>query len=396
MNILAIIANFKFQDLLDIVFLTVVAYHLFIWFQGTKAFKALIGLLILGAVFTIAKAWGLFLTTLVFQFLWQILVILLVVLFQSEIRQVLEKVNPLQRLGFRRQRKSEEWVVEMAKGVFALAEQKTGALIIIERAERVQEYTTAGQKLESAPTPEVLKSIFQRDSPLHDGAILITQGEITEVACYLPLTPAEGLPKEWGTRHRAAIGLSERCDAWVVVVSEERREVSMAREGQMIHVENPERFYQLILDALAASGPGNKTWKEKIRYFLLSRWRTKLVTLCLVSLLWLILAGQQDFEVMIRVPLRTEGLPQQMEIVEPLNAEINITLRGLRRDVSILEKKNVIAQVDLSKAQPGRMEFPITRDEIRLHDDRVKLVDVDPSRIVFVFKKVQEHQKREQ
>jgi diadenylate cyclase len=396
MNILAIIANFKFQDLIDILFLSVLAYHLFVWFQGTKAFKALIGLLLLGAVFTIARAWGLFLTTWVFQFLWQILVILLVVLFQSEIRQVLEKVNPLQRLGFRRQRKSEEWVVEMAKGVFALAGEKTGALIIIERGERVQEYMTEGQKLESAPTPEVLKSIFQKESPLHDGAILIRQGEITEVACYLPLTPAEGLPKEWGTRHRAAIGLSERCDAWVVVVSEERGEVSMAREGQMIHVENPERFYQLILDALAASGPGNKTWKEKIRYFLLSRWRTKLVTLCLVSLLWLILAGQQDFEVMIRVPLRTEGLPQQMEIVEPLNAEINITLRGLRRDVSILEKKNVIAQVDLSKAQPGRMEFPITRDEIRLHDDRVKLVDVDPSRIVFVLKKVQEHQKREQ
>ena len=81
MNILAIIANFKFQDLLDILFLTVVAYHLFIWFQGTKAFKALIGLLVLGAVFTIAKAWGLFLTTWVFQFLWQILIILLVVLF---------------------------------------------------------------------------------------------------------------------------------------------------------------------------------------------------------------------------------------------------------------------------------------------------------------------------
>jgi len=131
MNILAIIANFKFQDLLDILFLTVVAYHLFIWFQGTKAFKALIGLLILGAVFTIAKAWGLFLTTWVFQFLWQILVILLVVLFQSEIRQVLEKVNPLKRLGFRRQKKSEAWVLGLAKGVFTLAEKKTGALIII-------------------------------------------------------------------------------------------------------------------------------------------------------------------------------------------------------------------------------------------------------------------------
>ena len=396
MNILAIIANFKFQDLLDILFLTVVAYHLFIWFQGTKAFKALIGLLILGAVFTIAKAGGLFLTTWVFQFLWQILVILLVVLFQSEIRQVLEKVNPLQRFGFRRQKKSEEWLVEFAKGIFSLAEQKTGALIIIERAERVREHMTEGQKLESPPTPEVLKSIFQKESPLHDGAILIRQGEITEVACYLPLTPAEGLPKEWGTRHRAAIGLSERCDAWVVVISEERGEVSMAREGQMIHVENPQMFYQLIQEALAASGPGDKTWKESIRFLLLSRWRTKLVTLCLVSLFWLILAGQQDFEVKLRIPLSFKGLPSQMEILEPINSNIQVTLRGLRRDASILDKENVIAEVDLSRAQPGKMDFAITRDEIRLPDNRVKLVDVDPSRIVFVFKQVQEHQKQEQ
>lgn len=394
MNILAIIANFKFQDLLDILFLTVVAYHLFIWFQGTKAFKALIGLLILGAVFTIAKTWGLFLTTWVFQFLWQILVILLVVLFQSEIRQVLEKVNPLQKFGFRRRKKSEEWVVEFAKGVFALAGEKTGALIIIERAERVQEHMTEGQKLEAAPTPEVLKSIFQKESPLHDGAILIRQGEITEVACYLPLTPSEGLPKEWGTRHRAAIGLSERCDAWVVVVSEERGEVSMAREGQMIHVESPQRFYQLIQEALAASGPGDKTWKERIRYFLLSRWRTKLVTLCLVSLLWLILAGQQDFEVTLRVPLGTKGLPSHVKILEPLNANIHVTLRGLRRDASILDKENVIAEVDLSRAQPGKMGFAITRNEIGLPDDRVKLVHIDPSRIVFTFKEVKEHQER--
>ena len=390
MNILAIIANFKFQDLLDILFLTVVAYHLFIWFQGTKAFKALIGLLVLGAVFTIARAWGLFLTTWVFQFLWQILVILLVVLFQSEIRQVLEKVNPLQRFGFRRRKKSEEWVVEFAKGVFALAGEKTGALIIIERAERVREYMTEGQKLEAAPTPEVLKSIFQKESPLHDGAILIRQGEITEVACYLPLTPAEGLPKEWGTRHRAAIGLSERCDAWVVVVSEERGEVSMAREGQMIHVESPQRFYQLIQEALADSSPGDKSWKERIRHLLLSRWRTKVVSLCLVSLLWLILAGQQDFEVALRVPLSVKGLPSHVKIVEPLNPNILVTLRGLRRDASILDKENVVAEVDLSRAQPGKMDFAITRNEIELPDDRVQLGHIDPSNVVFTFKEAEE------
>jgi len=164
----------------------------------------------------------------------------------------------------------------------------------------------------------------------------------------------------------------------------------------MIPVENPQRFYQLIQEALAASSPGDKTWKEKIRYLLLSRWRTKLVTLCLVSLLWLILAGQQDFEVKLRIPLRIKGLPSQMEILEPLNSNIQVTLRGLRRDASILDKENVVAEVDLSRAQPGKMDFAITRNEIRLPDDRVQLVHIDPSRIVFVFKEVREHQKREQ
>ena len=122
------------------------------------------------------------------------------------------------------------------------------------------------------------------------------------MACYLPLTSAEGLPTEWGTRHRAAMGLSERCDAWIVVVSEERGKVSIARQGQMIPVDNPQRFYQLIREALADSGSEEKTWKERIRYFLLSHWHTKLMTLCLVSFLWLILAGQQDFEVKLKIP----------------------------------------------------------------------------------------------
>ena len=164
----------------------------------------------------------------------------------------------------------------------------------------------------------------------------------------------------------------------------------------MIHVENPQRFYQLIQEALAASGSGDKTWKERIRHILLSRWRTKLVTLCLVSFLWLILAGQQDFEVTLRVPLRIKGLPSNVKILEPINSNIQVTLRGLRRDASILDKENVVAEVDLSRAQPGKMDFAITRNEIELSDDRVKLVHINPSRVVFTFKKVQEPQKREQ
>ena len=156
---------------------------------------------------------------------------------------------------------------------------------------------------------------------------------------------------------------------------------------------NPQQFYQLIQETLATSGHKDKTWKERIRYLLLSHWRTKLVTLCLVSFLWLILAGQQDFEVKLKVPLRIKGLPSQMEILEPLNVNVQVTLRGLRRDASILDKENLVAEIDLPRARPGKMNIAITRNEIRLPDGRVKLVDVDPAKLDFVFKKVQESQK---
>ena len=123
-----------------------------------------------------------------------------------------------------------------------------GALIIIERNDRVREFITEGQVLEGDPVPELMLSIFQKESPLHDGAILIQQGRISQVACYLPLSPDEGLPKEWGTRHRAALGLSEKCDAWVVVVSEERGDVSLARGKEMIRADDLQELSQDHLD----------------------------------------------------------------------------------------------------------------------------------------------------
>lgn len=188
MHFLTIIANFRLQDIVDVFLLTILAYHLFLWFRGTKAVKALIGLLGLGIVYVVARTWGLFLTTWAFQILFQVVVILLIVLFQSEIRQVLEKVNPLQIFDFHKPSSPEKWIEQFAEGIFALAERKIGALVIIERGDRVSEFLAEGQALEGEPSPEVLMSIFQKESPLHDGAVLMRGGRVTQVACYLPLS----------------------------------------------------------------------------------------------------------------------------------------------------------------------------------------------------------------
>jgi len=373
---------------LDILFLSVLVYHLYLWFWGTKAFKALVGLLAMGVIFTLARFWGLFLTTWVFQILWQVLVVLIIILFQSEIRQVLERVNPLQVITLRRFSKSADWIPNLVTTVFSLAKLKTGALIIFERADVVEELITGGVPLESEPSPELLMSIFHKESPLHDGALLIRRGRIAKAACYLPLSSVEGLPKEWGTRHRAALGLSERCDALVVVISEERGEISVAQGRQMIQVTNIEQLSKLVQEALASNGPAVKSWPEMILAITVHRWPIKIAALGLVCLFWLLLAGQQNFEVTIRVPLEIKNLPEKIEVSEPVNPEIAITVQGLRKDASTLSSRNVHAEIDLSMARFGNRIFRITRDQIILPNDRIKVVSIEPPLLEFRLREI--------
>lgn len=384
MEFLGILENLRLVDILDVLFLTVLAYHLYIWFQGTKAFKALVGLLLLGAVYTAARTWGLFLTTWFFQVLWQVLVILLIILFQNEIRQALERVNPLQTLGLRRTGRHQDWIGEFCRAVFSLARSGIGALIVLERNEKVEEWITGGIRVEGPPTQELLLSIFQKGSPLHDGAVLLRDGRIAQAACYLPLSPDEGLPKEWGTRHRAALGLSQRCDAWVVVVSEERREVSLARAGDIVRTVQEEDLAREMAATMSLPHSRPSSW-AMIRSLTTHRWRLKLGTFALVALVWLLLAGQQDFEVSFSVPLKVKNLPHHLAIVEPVYPTVRITVRGLRKDASLLSPHNVLAEIDLSTAAPGRGIFPVRRDFIHLPNDRVQVVRVEPASMEFRF-----------
>ncbi len=388
MSILSIISNLRLQDIVDIFLMTALVYHLYLWFWGTKAFRALVGLVALGVVFTIAKSWGLFLTTWVFQILWQVLVILLIILFQSEIRQVLEKVNPLRFFGLKGGADSEAWVDSLANGIFALARKNIGALVVIEREDLVEEYITGGVELEATPTPDLLMSIFQKASPLHDGAAVIRKGKIWKVACYLPLSSREGLPEHWGTRHRAGVGLSERCDALVVVVSEERGAVSLMHGGQNTPITDHVQLGRVLREATAPSKGDGQGIAEKVLMVVRRRLKLKLAVFAFVSIFWLLLAGQQNFEVSLKVPLEFKNVPQNLQVVEPLNPQLQVTCRGLRKDASTLNPDNVKAQLDLTLAKWGRRTFRISRDQISLPTDRISIVQIKPSVLKFKFKEI--------
>ncbi|OGP61346.1 MAG: TIGR00159 family protein [Deltaproteobacteria bacterium RBG_13_49_15] len=391
MQTLELITNIRIQDILDILFLTAIAYYLYLWFQGTKALKALVGLVALGITFSIAQSWGLFLTTWMFQILWQVLIILLIILFQVEIRQVLERVNPFKRFGMHEGNEPRKWTAILTDACFALAKRRIGALIIIERKDRVEEHITGGVPIQGDPGPELLITLFQKESPLHDGALLIRSQKVVTAACYLPLTAAEGLPQHWGTRHRAALGLTERCDAWVIVVSEERGEISLAKRGEMISLADRVELLKFLMDAVALPKTAETTWIEKIRFFLVNRWRIKLGTLGLVSVIWLLLAGQQDFEVTLQVPVDLINLPTNMKIVEPTKPTVKVVARGLRKDASTLNARDVDIKLDLSRASLNRKTYRITKDHVALAYHRIDIVRIEPTEISFVFEQ-KEHQ----
>lgn len=385
MNLLAILSNIRFPDVIDILLISVVAYQLYNWFSGTKAFKALIGIVLLSGVFIMANSWGLFLTSWVFQILWQVFVILLIILFQREIRQMLERFNPLKQMGFKQNATANEWIEHFSKWTFDTAREKIGAVIVFERRDLVFDLITKGISMESDPLPEILSSVFYKTSPLHDGAAVISNGKILKTACYLPLSTKEDLPQKWGTRHRAALGLSEQCDAWVMIISEERGEVSMAMDQEIKKVENLDDLTTLLQKEMFKARMPTTDVKKVFRSWIVTKYQIKLAVFALVFILWLVLAGQQNFEKKIQLPLTLKNIPASLQITQPADPVISVTIRGLRKDVSMLNTDNINSFLDLFTARKGISYYSVTAGNIALPNDRVHVANISPSKFEFLF-----------
>jgi diadenylate cyclase len=385
MNLFAILSNIGLPDILDILFISIVSYQLYTWFRGSKAFKALIGIVVLSGIFIVAKSWGLFLTTWVFQILWQVFVILLIILFQREIRQMLERFNPLKTMGIKHRATEDDWFADFAAWAFDAAKKKIGAVIIFERTELVFDLITKGISMECDPKPEILNTIFYKESPLHDGAIVVSNGRILKTSCYLPLTTREDLPQEWGTRHRASIGLTEQCDAWVMIISEERGEVSFAVDNGIKKVRDEKELMSILGNLAHRTKDSDISIMEKIKPWFTRRFSIKATVFALVFTLWLVLAGQQNFEKEIELPLNYNNLPEKLVVSQPVDPKISIICRGLRKDVSLLSKNNIMSSIDLFSARPGTYFYNINSGILTLPNDRVHVVNISPSRIELTF-----------
>jgi diadenylate cyclase len=222
------------RDALDILAVTVVVYNLLILLRGTRGMQMLVGLGVVGILYAGAQ-WAQLVTL---QALLEKLLIALpfaiIVLFQQEIRRALTHFvrNPL--WGFAKQQKAVATFNDIVLAVTALSSRQIGALIVLERLQGLRNYIENGIAIDSIVSYDLLINLFSPETPLHDGAVIVQRDRIAAAACFLPLTPNPELSKEFGTRHRAALGVSEETDAVAIVVSEETGIVSVAFDGQLV------------------------------------------------------------------------------------------------------------------------------------------------------------------
>lgn len=378
-----ILTDLRWKDVLDILVIAAFAYTVCAWLWRTRGLKVLMGFVVLGGFFGMAKHWGLFLTTWVFQSLWQVALLLVIVIFQPELRQFLERVNPLGWIRGGRRPSLGSWAEALAETAFFLAQRNVGALIVVEGQHRVDQHASGGVVLNADVSPLLLMAIFQKESPLHDGAVVIRGGRILKAGCFLPLCMSESVPQEWGTRHRAALGLTEACDAGVIVVSEENGRVSLAHKGRMVEVRGPGELLHHLGIGIGREPKTFRRWAGKKSWLALG---AKVACLAVVGLLWVILAGEQDVEVTLVVPVETRNLPERWEIVEPEGPEVKVTIRGTRRDVVTLDGSKLYVDMDLSLAQLGRRTFRVGKNEVVLPNPRLEVVKVEPSEIKFRFR----------
>nr|WP_330372658.1 diadenylate cyclase CdaA [Oribacterium sp. P6A1] len=225
---------FYFTNILEIIILAVIVYEFLLWIKNTRAFELLKGLVVIAAF--IVVAWFFKLTTImwIIEKISTAFIIAAVVIFQPELRKALEQLGSRNFITSLFPNDAEDSSIntinEIIRATFEMAKKKTGALIVIQQEQSLNDIAETGIPINGIVSSALLINIFEKNTPLHDGAVVVVGDHVVSATCYLPLSDRE-ISKDFGTRHRAALGVSETCDAITIVVSEETGRVSVAVNG---------------------------------------------------------------------------------------------------------------------------------------------------------------------
>lgn len=238
-----------FGDIIDILLVTYVIYKLTMLIRGTKAIQLLKGISVIIAVWFLSSAFQLQTLKWLVEQAINFGFLAIIIIFQPELRRALEQLGRgrfFTRYATIEEDEYKETVDALVKASIYMGKRRIGALISVERETGMNEYVETGVPIQAKITSELLINIFIPNTPLHDGAVIVNKNNILAAACYLPLSESQFIPKELGTRHRAAIGISEVTDSITLVVSEESGQISLAKNGELHRDLNEEQLRRML------------------------------------------------------------------------------------------------------------------------------------------------------
>jgi|HubBroStandDraft_1064217.scaffolds.fasta_scaffold06515_2 diadenylate cyclase len=368
----------RWQSVVDFVVLTAALYILLRWAQQARALRVALVVLGLHAGALVSRHFDLVLTSWVLDGAAILAIVVLLLVFQAELRRFFMRLDSL--LNWRSQAASRlsETYQSIAQAAFRLAGPAVGALIVVVRRNAVAELVSGGIVLEAGVSPEILEAIFQKTSPVHDGAVIVRGDRIVRAAAVLPLTEREKVPSYYGTRHRAAMGLSERCDALVVVVSEERSEVTLMEGRRIVRFDDEQKLAQTLEKLCAQPAVG---LQSKLRQWFISNLRVKLAATGLAAAIWSTSFLSTGTTVRtVGVPVQFVSVPAGMDIAGPSTERLEVEVRGSAWLMDSVGLTRLVASFDLRNARAGVLTLPVDSGNVNLPPGMV-LEHVSPERI---------------
>ena len=368
--------TFTWRVLIDILLMAAGLFFLYRTLLRLGTWKIVAGVLVAMFVFFVANVLDLRSIEWVYSNLSHVALIALIVIFQPELRKFFERAVSVRRAHVGDA--GEELSLILVDAIWKLAIQRQGAIVVFPGKEPIQEWLSGGYPLEAKPSFPLVMSIFDPNSPGHDGALIVENGRFSRFSVRLPVSQSGRLSEDYGTRHHAAMGLVEKSDALAIVVSEERGRVSLFLDGHMRKVKDRDEIAQAI----------GLHWKNTATYSIemlkgIKRWPIfvqMIASLGLATLFWstLIVAQGEILEKVVTAPVEYTTPPTNLILVGDKEKTVSLHLGGARADFDALNSFQLNVKMDLSKAVPGKQSFLITTGNIRLPKN-IKLLDVVPS-----------------
>ena len=259
--------NITWSDVVEILILAFIIYHVMIWIKSTRAWSLMKGSAVLFALLILAYVFHMNTILWIAKNFFSLGIMAVIVVFQPELRRALEQLGENNILTtivpFDASRKeetsiSDRTITELVKASFEMGKARTGALMVLEQTVSLKEYERTGIEIDSQVSSQLILNIFEKNTPLHDGAVILSGDRIRSATCYLPLSDNMTLSKALGTRHRAAVGVSEVTDSLTIVVSEETGSVSVAKNGRLLRNLNQDQLREQLQTLQVKSAERNK------------------------------------------------------------------------------------------------------------------------------------------